>query len=389
MKKMKGIMILAIMLVTMFGLTGCGKTTVNLNEYVTINVEGYDSMGTASYEFDYDAFENDYSGKIKFNSKNGNDYSKLGLLMGATTEEMLLDVCVSQKLDKTSGLSNGDKVILKWDCEDVMAEEYFNATLKYSDIEYTVSDLEEVESFNPFDYVTVSFSGISPKGTVTINPDYNQSEIQYVTFTADRTSGLKTGDVITITAKISGSVDSFVENFGCVLEKMEETYTVDGLASYISDVSDIPEDMYNKMDAQLRDNFNAYVAQSWVNKNAVQEFENIGNYLVTLKDGMYGSPNNYLYYVYKVTTNVDDVEFTYYWYGYFTDVLILADGTCSVDLSKYKVSESSSFWGIHTGDYLECYDGKYYVAGFADLETFINQHIISKIEKYEYIQTIE
>ena len=185
MKKMKGIMILAIMLVTMFGLTGCGKTTVNLNEYVTINVEGYDSMGTASYEFDYDAFENDYSGKIKFNSKNGNDYSKLGLLMGATTEEMLLDVCVSQKLDKTSGLSNGDKVILKWDCEDVMAEEYFNATLKYSDIEYTVSDLEEVESFNPFDYVTVSFSGISPKGTVTINPDYNQSEIQYVTFTAD------------------------------------------------------------------------------------------------------------------------------------------------------------------------------------------------------------
>lgn len=389
MKKMKGIMILAIMLVTMFGLTGCGKTTVNLNEYVTINVEGYDSMGTASYEFDYDAFENDYSGKIKFNSKNGNDYSKLGLLMGATTEEMLLDVCVSQKLDKTSGLSNGDKVILKWDCEDVMAEEYFNATLKYSDIEYTVSDLEEVESFNPFDYVTVSFSGISPKGTVTINPDYNQSEIQYVTFTADRTSGLKTGDMIAITAKISGSVDSFVENFGCVLGKTEETYTVDGLASYISDVSDIPEDMYNKMDAQLRDNFNAYVAQSWVNKIAVQEFENIGNYLVTLKDGMYGSPNNYLYYVYKVTTNVDDVEFTYYWYGYFTDVLILADGTCSVDLSKYKVSESSSFWGIHSGDYLECYDGKYYVAGFADLETFINQHIISKIEKYEYIQTIE
>lgn len=389
MKKMRGIMLLGIILVTMLGLTGCGKTTVDLNKYITINVEGYDSMGTASYEFDYDAFKNDYSGKIKLNSKNDNELSGLGLLMGATTEDLLLESCVSQKLDKTNGLSNGDTVILKWSCEDAMAEEYFNVTLKYSDVEYKVTDLEEVGSFNPFDYVTVSFSGVSPKGTVTITPDYNQSEMQYVTFTADKTSDLKTGDTITVTANISGVVESFVEKFGCVLGKSEEIYTVDGLAKYISDVSDVPEDMYNKMDKQLQDNFNAHVAQSWADKNAVQEFENIGNYLVTLKDGMSGSPNNYLYYVYRVTITVaDGSDFTYYWYGYFTDVLILADGTCSVDLSRYTVSESSSSWGYTSGDYLECYEG-YYVAGFADLDSFINQQIISKIENYEYKQTMK
>ena len=388
MKKMRGIMLLGIMFVTMFGLTGCGKTTVNLDKYITVNVEGYDSMGTASYEFDYDAFENDYSGKIKLNSKNDNEFSELGLLTGATIEELFLDACVSQKLDKTSGLSNGDIVTLKWNCEDTMAEEYFNVVLKYSDIEHQVSGLEEVGKINPFDYVTVSFSGVSPNGTVTITPDYNQPEMQYVTFTVDRTNGLKVGDTVTVTAKITEATDSFVEKFGCILGKTEENYSVDGLAKYISDISDIPDDMYNKMDKQLQDNFNAHVASSWVNKNAVQKFENIGNYLVTLKDGMSGSPNNYLYYVYKVTITVEDgSDFTYYWYGYFTDVLVLADGTCSVDLSKYTVSESSSSWGYHSGDYLECYEG-YYVAGFAELDTFVNQHIVSKIEKYEYKQTI-
>ena len=104
---------------------------------------------------------------------------------------------------------------------------------------------------------------------------------------------------------------------------------------------------------------------------------------------MYGNPNNYLYYVYRATINIDDVDFTYYWYGYFTDIMMLADGTCSVDLSKYTVSKASSSWGFHSGDYLSCYDGKYYVAGFADLETFINQHIVSKIANYEYTQTVD
>lgn len=270
-----------------------------------------------------------------------------------------------------------------------MAEEYFNVKLDYSDITYAVNGLEEVDSFNPFDYVEVSFSGISPNGAVTITPNYEQPEIQYVSFSADKNSGLKVGDTITVTASISGTVDSFVEKFGVVLGKTEETYTIDNLACYISDIEDIPEDMYNKMDKQLKDTFNAHVASSWDNKDAVKEFEQIGNYLLTLKDGMSGTPNNYLYFVYRLKITVEDgSDFVYYWYGYYTDIMLLADGTCSVDLSGYIVSESSSSWGYNSGDYLPC-DANHYVAGFADLDSFFNQHIVSKIEKYEYTQTIQ
>ena len=387
MKRMKGLLMLGVTAVMMFALTGCGKTTVKLDKYVTITAEGYDSMGTASYDFDYDAFKKDYSGKIK-TSKNSNELSGWGLLSGETSDELLLDFCVSQKLDKTSGLSNGDVVTLKWNCEDAMAEEYFNVKLDYSDVTYTVKGLEEVGKFNPFDYVTVTFSGISPNGSVTITPNYDKAEMQYVSFSADKNSGLKVGESVTVTASISGSTDSFVEKFGAVLGKTEEAYTVENLAHYISDISDIPEDMYNKMDKQLQDNFNAHVANSWDAAESAS-INLIGNYLVTLKEGMSGSPNNYIYFVYRVTYSNDHInDYTYYWYGYYEDTMILADGTCTVDLSQYTVSEASSSWGYHSGDYLSPNEGNY-VAGFADIDSLFNQHIVSKIEKYEYKQTIQ
>lgn len=385
MKKRKKVIIFGTIVIMMLAFTGCGKTTVKLNKYITITTDGYDSMGTATYVFDYDAFEEDYSGKIKA-SKDSNKLNGWGLLSGETSEELLLDFCVNQKLDKTSGLSNGDVVTLEWNCEDTMAEEYFNVKLDYSDIKYTVKNLEEVEKFDPFEYVTISFSGMSPNGTVTITPDYNRTEMQYIKFSADKNNGLKNGDSITVTASISGLTESFVEKFGAVIGKKEEVYTVDGLSRYISDISDISEDMYNKMDKQLQDVFNSQVASSWENKNAVQDFGLVCNYLLTLKEGMIGNSYNTLYYVYKVTAETHDGPFTYFWYGYYKDIKILADGSCTVDLSQYVACDCYRSWGYTSGDYLECDSQHYYVAGVADLDTFFNQHIASKIDRYEYTQ---
>ena len=41
------------------------KTTINLNDYVTIEFSGYDTLGKATYEFDEDAFCDDYEDKVK------------------------------------------------------------------------------------------------------------------------------------------------------------------------------------------------------------------------------------------------------------------------------------------------------------------------------------
>ena len=394
MKKLKQVLLACILGIVVCALSGCGSTTINLNKYVTIEAEGYNSMGTVRCTLDYEAFEKDYDGKIKANVKGSDGGTAaeiaLELTFGEEVVDVLLDCCVDYQLDKRSGLSNGDVVTLKWNCEDEDAKKYFNVQLKHSDIQYTVKGLTEVATFDPFDYVNVEFAGVSPNGLVNITPNYNQPEIQYISFYADRVNGLKNGDSVVVSASISGPIDTFVEKFGCVIGKTEKTYTVDALSKYVANIEDIPEEMYNKMDKQLQDIFYAHVASDWAPEES-GSIQLVGNYLCTMKDGMTGSPNNYLYYVYQATYSNSSSEldgYTYYWYGYFNDVMILADGTCTVDLSNYTVSEASYFFGITHGDYLSPIEG-YYFAGFADLDTFFNQHIVTKIEKYEYQQTIQ
>lgn len=384
MRKIRGILLLVTTAFMMLTLAGCGKTTVKLDKYVTINAQGYDSMGTASYAFDYDAFKTDYAGKIKV-VKDSEELRGLELLTGASPEELFLSCCVKPKLDKNSELSNGDVVTLTWNCDDIGAEEYFNVKLECSDIAYTVNGLEEVSVFNPFDYLTVSFSGIAPNGTVSITPDYNQPEMQYIQFSTDKNSGITIGDKITVSASAFGITESFVEMFGSVLSETEKVYTCDSLAYYVGDVEDIPDDMMNKMKAQAEDAFRAHVAQKWENPEDLNSISYAGNYFLTLKDGMYGVANNYLYLIYEIEATNPKPEQTidYYYYVCFSNIIILEDGTCSVDLSNYTAPVAS--WGGKESFKV----GLYYYSGYEELDSLFNNCVVSKIDNYQYTSTFK
>ena len=118
MTKGKGLFLLGLAAVPMFAFTGCGTRTVDLNDYVTITAEGYNTRGTAYYEFDTDAFVEDYGDKIKINTKGNGDSAGMGLWADSTAAEMMLDYCVGNSFDQRSGLSNGDVVTLQWECDD-------------------------------------------------------------------------------------------------------------------------------------------------------------------------------------------------------------------------------------------------------------------------------
>jgi hypothetical protein len=367
-------------MIMMLALTGCGKTTVKLDKYVTITADGYDSMGTASYSFDYEAFKEDYSGKIK-TSKDVNS-----LYWGETTEELLLDFCVSQQLDKTDGLSNGDVVTLKWNCDETTAEEYFNAKLVYSDITYTVTDLKEVDKFNPFDYVDISFSGISPYGSVEITPDYDQAEIQYIKFSADKSSNIENGDTITITASISGSITSFAEKFGSVLGETEKTYVCESLPYYATDVNDISEDNMNAMIAQGEDIFRTYVNENWSNPDRLESVSYIGNYFLKAKGSLLWGNTNMLYLIYENQATNPDPEQTvvFYYYVCFNNVTILPDGDWTAD--SYSAPYYKA-WYNYSGNYFAV--GRYAYTGYEDLDSLVNDLIISRIDSYEYTTTFK
>ncbi len=87
--------------------SGCGAKKVNLNDYIEIKYEGYDTVGVASYTIDFESMvdENEEAFDIK----------------GGATEEELQEIesdfenVISGSFSKNEELSNGENISYKWD----------------------------------------------------------------------------------------------------------------------------------------------------------------------------------------------------------------------------------------------------------------------------------
>lgn len=101
------------------------KVPVELDNFITITYDGYDTEGTAKAHFDKKAFVADYGEQVK--DING-----------------LIADCIDGNLSEDEGLSNGDKVVYQWDVDAETAESNYKVLLSYNDIEDTVSGLEDL-----------------------------------------------------------------------------------------------------------------------------------------------------------------------------------------------------------------------------------------------------
>lgn len=308
MKKMKQLILVGTMILASLALTGCGTTTINLNDYVSIIEDGYDTAGVAKYVFDYEKFEEDYDGKIK---KDGKE----------VTVETFLDKCVNMSLSVESGLSNGDTVTLVWDCNDERASENYGCKLKYSDITYKITELDVPEKFNPFDYTMVKFNGEAPNGTATMQKDASCEEMRWVEFKIDKSKELKNGDVITVTASIAQGEAEFAEKFGKVLGETTKQFTVEGLDEYYLSMEDVPEAAFELL-KQEGIGIVKKSTEKWENPSRLQEISYVG-YIYGVNESM---PNrNTVRLIYKVTA--DNSELEYYYYVTYGGVHYKADGT--------------------------------------------------------------
>ncbi len=374
--KMKTLLLMGVLGAAVFGLTGCGSTTVDLNEYITIEVSGYNSLGEAQVSFDYEAFEEDYGDKIKAKiDENEMTSMSVDLHFGGDPHTVMLNYCTDYEVDKTSELSNGDVIKLVWDCEDEDAKKYFNCNLEYSDIEYTVEGLEEIGTFNPFDYVTVDIAGIAPDGTVTITPDYDKPEMQYLSFSADKSSGLSNGDTVVVTAEIQCDIDSFTEQFESIPSPVSMEFTVEGLTSYASSVADIDGTTLDSIKQQAEDAYKARWVELEGNMDGLQGLTYIGNYFLYKKEGMSGEETNQIYMVYKVDCSLSGTAYPHYVYVKFSDISVDEAGNGVVDLSQYEFVENK--WQP-TGSWM------FYYFGYGTLDELYNDCVVSQIDAYAY-----
>ena len=351
------------------------KPTINLNNYLESNVElsGYEGAGTVSVALDTDSIVYDYADKIKVGKQAA---SMMDDDWGFTKDELLemaLDDYVDGSFDKSTDLSNGDKVTYKWNISKSAAKNFektFKCKLKYEDFTYKVSGLEEIPSVDPFDEndFEITFSGTAPDGSASVSNSTNSA----INYSVNPSSGLSNGDKVTVTASL---YDYSEADF--VLSQTEKTFEVSGLDSYVTDISQISEDYIQKLDAQGKDAIDSMSSQDIsYGGPGVKTREYVGAYLASAKSEE-SYQQNELFMIYKLTSNNGTSDIEYYFYVNFHNVIEYSDGTLYTDIMDYNVPEKS--WWTDDESFSS---GDNTFAGYETLDKLYNQKIVSLKAEY-------
>ena len=205
------------------------RVEVNLNDYMTISYDGYDTLGTATAKFNTKQFEADFGDRIKFR---GSDEERESLDQPSKDKSdaaLLIKNCIGGQLDSSTDLSNGDTVIYTWDCDDMLAQQKFKVSMTYTDVEETVDDLQEVELFDPFDFIEVRFVGKDGEAEVELVEDDEEPMVDELYYDVDPVDDLSVGDIVTITVTYLMDEESFVDEFGAIPSVTEMEYEVEDL----------------------------------------------------------------------------------------------------------------------------------------------------------------
>ena len=91
--------------------------------------------------------------------------------------------------------------------------------------EYTVEGLKETKKIDPFEGVTVEFSGTSPNVSAKVVNNSKDEVYENIYYDLSKSYDIKIGDTITVT--VSNDPEYFVEAYGCVFTSTCLLYTSD------------------------------------------------------------------------------------------------------------------------------------------------------------------
>lgn len=206
-------LVVLLLFALFFASSGSG---INLNKYMSIETEGYEGYGKTRVSIDWEEIEKKYASKLSFTEAARDEY---GMFISMMSPVEILRENVHLKLDKSSALSNGDKVSYTWDINEERINKYVKCKLKWKDGEHKVSSLQEVGTMDAFEKLELQFSGIAPNGEAV--PQYHGNGVTVYDFQLDKNSGLVNGDIVTVSIS-EDSVEKFVENYGMVPKEMKK-----------------------------------------------------------------------------------------------------------------------------------------------------------------------
>lgn len=370
----------ALLLLMAGALSGCGKKEIDVMDGIEVEFSGVDGYGTARITDEY-IFEDaalEASGLMADMDSDDDDEA-----MEAFQGVYKIEEAVKYEISPSENLSNGDKVTVSVKVNNESVEDY-KIAFTGSEKTFTVEGLKEVELIDLFEGVEVTFEGFAPYVKATINSQSANKDV-YVSYSIDKTDNLTMGDTVTVTAEFDE--DSLLQK-GYMAEESTKEFVVDECDRYVTQLVEIPDDTISKMNKQFEDAFRAYVAKDWENANYLSSIEHIGNYLLTAKEGENAGDKNICYGIYKISVSTEEEDFEYYSYCRFNNIIILKDGTCSVDLTDYRMPEGSVFSKrIYSGDIF--WRGNYFYIGYETLDSLFSNCVTQNIEKYEYESNVK
>lgn len=380
-----------IALIVIIGVAVNVGSTINLNNYLIFETNGYDGYGTASAYIDWAAVEEKYGDKLSFTKQARDD---MGEFTNMATPFEVLRNSINVRLEEYSGLSNGMEIDYTWEIDGNLSN-YVKYRAKYADDAFMVSDLAEVGRFDGFAGLDVTFSGIEPNGVINVN--YNGSDLSIYDFTYDQSGGLSNGDPVIISLE-NLNLDYYAQEYGRVPQGLKKEYKVTGLSSYLTQLADIGEAALASMQQQAADVFASHVAQEWDESEAVESFTYLGNYLLTAKESDFNwGPHSTLYLVYKIqirNTYANGEGESYdqlnelYWYISFSDLLTGADGNLAVDVLDYETpgDQFSIDSGISTG-WFSTQSWSY--RGYRTLDELYKTVVVSRMDAYNHEDNVD
>lgn len=302
------------------------KTKINLNDYINIEYDGYDTYGRASIDFDSDKYFEDLQ-------KASSSFKRVYMSEGANNllsyyYDMIDSLDYS--LDKNSELSNGDTVTVSFEFDNEAAAK-FKIEYVGEPTEYTVEGLKEVKKIDPFDGIRVDFTGTSPNISAEVVKTKTDDVYSNIYFDLSKSYGIKVGDTVTVT--VSNNPEYFVEDYGYAFTATSKDYTCSDVDKYIDKAADISDDTMSTMKKQTEDVINSYFASD-SKYIGVSDLKFEGTYFLTEKVDNSWSFNgtNQVYVIYsgKVKSNEEKKQFdetTVYFPVRYADIIEYADGT--------------------------------------------------------------
>lgn len=362
----KRILTILTALLMMLVLAGCGEIEIDLKECLSVDFVGADGYANAQVDF---------------------DFLKLTDMIYASSEDIDLDEALLltdsiktniSEIAEKKNLSNNDSitVIINWN-EDIAKKQ----KIKFinSEVSYTVSGLKELSIVDPFENISVAFSGIAPSGTAQLLDDNTDRYMGISRYIVEPSEGLSNGDVVKVLIEPENAAEIAME-YGYTFAETEKEFTVEGLPYYVSKISEIPSELLDQMKKQSEDIIAAKTKQ-WAENNILTDTEFLGNYFLYTKDTSLYSDKNYCYCVYKLNVTSDGEPFSFYYYIRFYDLMIDENGNGVVDLLNTVTPtgqglSSSLISGEAFGH------GKYWFIGYEDLNAMYNYCATRNIEHY-------